>query len=156
MKAAARKALEAAGYIQPRVKKPKPVPSEKFAPGTLIAKVVVEGRPVPWKAPTTTRTGHSFKDKRMVAWQEQVREAARAAMGDRVPYSHPVLLKCLFAFEPHNRSQTPDLSNLVKCCEDALQKIVITNDRNVAKNEGERIDNAQFGRATIWVYAYGE
>ena len=102
----------------------------RLEPGTLIAEVYVPMRPVPWKAPTTTRTGHAFKAPKLLAWQAMVAKCARDAMHGAAPYPHGVRLVITFYLNKRAGS-LPDLSNLVKSTEDALQSVVFVNDRQV-------------------------
>lgn len=118
--------LRAAG-----VNVPQPLP-----PGTPIASFRIPHRAVPWKAPHTTRTGHSYKDKTLVDWQETVKLYARLAMAGSKPYSFPVELHMTFWLEPGGRY--PDTSNLTKGSEDALEEIVFVNDRQVTDNVARR------------------
>jgi Holliday junction resolvase RusA-like endonuclease len=126
----------------------------KFAPGTLLVHFEVGMRPVPWKSPTVTRSGVSFKDANLKRWQKEVRDSgARAMKGG--PYSCRVELVMDFHLTPRAGS-APDVSNLTKATEDALQGPVIVNDRQVGKITSRRVDRSDRDRAEIWVYSAGE
>jgi Holliday junction resolvase RusA-like endonuclease len=124
-------------------------------PGELLALIGIDGRPVPWKAPTTTRTGHSFKDKRLVAWQKRVADEAAEVMRvlGRDPYAGPVSLSMCFELK-RKAGRAPDTSNLGKAAEDALQGVVIVNDTQVGFIESKRIIGDR-DYCTIGVYAKG-
>ena len=119
-------------------------------PGQLIAEFVVDARPCPWKSPTTTRTGHSFKDKSLVAWQKLVADHASIAMGSRYPHPGPITLRLHFELTRRPGS-VPDLSNLTKALEDSLQGIVFVNDRWVNDIHATR-KVGYHDRATIKAY----
>lgn len=125
------RALAAAGILLDE-------PSPPLPPGTVICEFEVPMRPVPWKAPSTTRTGHSYKDPKLVAWQAEVSRCAEVAMRGRRPYPGPVLLTLEF-YLTRRAGSLPDLSNLTKAFEDSLQGSAIVNDRCVREIHSERI-----------------
>jgi Holliday junction resolvase RusA-like endonuclease len=94
-------------------------------------------RPVPWKAPMVTKRG-TYKSKKVRDWQSTISRQARLAMGSRMPMSGPVALTFCFHLGPRDGTP-PDLSNLVKAAEDAIQGVVILNDRQVQRIISERI-----------------
>lgn len=111
-------------------RKPKPPPVELLPAGTLICRVDIPHRAVPWKVPRTNRYGGAVKDKSLKTWQKTVALYARVAMGNQEPYAGPVRIR--FVFELRRRpGAPPDLTNLIKGTEDPLQGIVIANDRQV-------------------------
>lgn len=126
-----RERLRAAGFTVPE-------PDRPLEHGSHLVSFEIEGRAVPWKAPHTTRTGHSFKDKSLVDWQERVHDEARLAMGDRPPYKFGVRLDLYFHLTPGGN--VPDVSNLNKAAEDSLQGIdgVFLNDTQVIEIKGIR------------------
>ncbi len=115
------------------VKKP---PITLVEPGTMLACFTVPGRAVPWKAPSTTRTGHSYKDPKLVSWQNYVWVRALQAMMGK-PYKGPVYLH-IKAFIKRQRGAAPDITNIVKAIEDALQNAVIVNDRQTVAIHARR------------------
>lgn len=132
-----------------------PAPCEwKFAAGILLVHFEVAMRPVPWKAPTVTRSGVSFKDASLKRWQKEVRDRGAKAMSGG-PYSCRVELVMDFHLTKRAGS-APDVSNLTKATEDSLQGPVIVNDRQVAKITSRRLDRAERDYAEIWVYSAGE
>ena len=150
--------LAGARVLTTRLPKANPATSlqgQRLSAGILVARIVVDARPSPWRAPTTTRSGHAFKNQSLMRWQEQVREACRAEMRGMAPYSHPVRLEITFCLTRIKGRTLPDLSNLVKATEDATQKIVISNDRLVCEILSRRIVGDTDG-ATILVYASGD
>jgi len=124
----------------------------RLEPGSLICEFEVPFRPVPWKAPVVPRTGHAYKDKDLVKWQQRVSDCADAAMLGHYPYSHEVRLEVEFYLTARAGSP-PDTSNLTKALEDSLQGYVITNDTKVASIEAERFLGADRDRAWIRVIA---
>lgn len=149
------RAMEAAGLgnlrSQPKVKPPV---AEIEPPGELIVEFVVEGRPTPWKAPTVTKAGLTFKDKTLVKWQSLVAATGKLAMGSRYPYPGPVELRLHFELT-RRAGSVPDLSNLTKAFEDSLQGAVIVNDRCVFRIRAERT-MGEHDRATVEVRSLGE
>ncbi len=117
--------------------KPKPEPVELLPPGILIARVEIPARAVPWKAPSTTRTGHSYKDPSLVAWQATVALIAKFAMGNRKPYAGPVRLSLIIDLK-RKPGSAPDATNLQKAIEDSCQNIIFTNDRLVVETNTRR------------------
>lgn len=109
------------------------MPGAEPTAGPFSLEFHVAGRPVPWSAPHTTRTGHAYKGKRLVAWQKLVKDSAAVAMRGRPPHAGPVEIELTFHMAPSRNGSCGDLSNLVKGTEDALQGVVIVNDRQVCK-----------------------
>jgi hypothetical protein len=142
-KAWARK-LGLSGPRKPRTPKglktviPEP-PIELVPDGTLICKFVMQNaRAVPWKAPTVTRYGGSYSDPKVVAWQEQVAMAARIAYGaGRVPYGGPVTL--ITQVIVIDKGNAPDLTNIEKAIEDAIEEVIFRNDTQVCRKVGFRL-----------------
>jgi len=95
---------------------------------------VVPGRPVQWSRAVPRKQGVGYAtDRRTIAHQRAIRLAAAAA--NVRPFEGPVILECLFVFATlsterrvrapapaRHRVAKPDLSNLLKCVEDALQE----------------------------------
>lgn len=97
-------------------------------------------RAIPWKAATVTRRGGAFKAPSLVAWQDAVALHARLAMAGRSPYDGPVRLEMeFFLTRPRRGGVVPDWTNLSKSTEDAIQGIVIENDRQVVGAEVRRV-----------------
>ena len=98
------------------------------APGELICPpIVVEGEAVPWKTPTVTRYGTTFKDKTLVAWQLHVASCAHKVLDGAAPYDDPVSIQIIFVRKhPKTRKPgefadtRPDLDNLTKAVKDSL------------------------------------
>lgn len=132
-----------------------------------LVEFTVKGRAVPWKASTVVlrkqadvlndfvdryafsqkltrprKKPPAFKDKKLEAWQETVAQFATIywrQAGYRAPHLGPVSL--YMEFRLHRNGQTPpDLTNLVKATEDALQHgKVIGNDRQVEGQQNHLI-----------------
>lgn len=145
---------EGAKATKARVRKAKPTLGPRLSDDSLIAGFSVPVRPVPWKAPTTTRSGHAFKDARLVAWQKEVSKHAKTAMCGQIPYTHPVRLDMTFYLKRRGGTP-PDLSNLNKSAEDALQGQVFVNDTKVCDIVSKRVIGDIDG-ATIRVYSTGD
>lgn len=106
------------------------------------------GTPAPWTAwPKRGKPPVGFQ--RMKAWQVQLQVRARMAWGARDPLTGPVGLR--FAFYMPKKAKG-DLTNLVKAAEDALQGILIQNDKQVVHLEAAKttIDRAE-GLTVIWL-----
>jgi Holliday junction resolvase RusA-like endonuclease len=142
--------LRRAGFAIPA--SAKAMQGVRLAPGALVVEFRVLARPIPWRAAHTTRTGHSFKNKTLVAWQATVKDHATLAMGRMAPYSHPVALVLEFFLVPIKGRTLPDLSNLNKSTEDSLQGVVIENDRQVHRITSRRFVGVA-DEARIRVYA---
>lgn len=102
--------------------------------------------PEPWTSPAVSvgRRGgrlvpQVFKSAALSAYQESVRDALMAAYPEVRPVSGPVGLEFFFWRQlvnyegetRRNRKNRVDATNLQKACEDALQGVLITNDRDV-------------------------
>lgn len=116
-----------------------------------IACFFVPGVAIPWRPPRIVRDGrHSFTPAHVRRWQGVVRERAVAAMGGKAPHAGPVELGLVFTRKaPKARredvwwAQRPDLLNLAKAVEDALNGVVYADDNQVVshrflKRRGER------------------
>lgn len=134
---------------------PSPSPGQERAHGLMSEaecgsapryfSATIPGDPVPWRAPNTTRTGHSYPNKRQERWREGAVLLLRSAWGGRAPMEGPLRLSLLSikrrprelsrAKDPAGRiwcPTTPDLTNVQKHVEDALQEAgVIRNDKEV-------------------------
>ncbi len=131
-------------------RKPQP---ELLEPGTEIVSFTVLGRAVPWSAPTTTRSGHAYKNPALVTWQQTVNLVARSWKVGR-PYEGPVRID-VNAYIKRKSGASPDVTNVIKAIEDSLQNAVIKNDRQVRVIHGGLFfDDDE--RARITVYAWGE
>ena len=122
------------------------------------SKIIIDVRgsdPVPWSAPHVSRFGGAKPNVRLVAWQDKIRDAAREAFGPYGPWTGPIGLTAHFFIsraapkdkygsmaipsfewdEVYSRhamtSKPPDLTNLIKAAEDALEEIVYVNDAQV-------------------------
>lgn len=114
-------------------------------PGTLILAFTVEGRPIPW---SVSRRG--TKSPTLCAWQHDVANAARLHHGIRIAYPHAVRIVLDFYLTDNGRTE-PDVVNLAKGTEDALQRIVIVNDRMTRRIEAEKHPSDR-DYATVAVY----
>lgn len=121
---------------------------------THLITFMVEAHPVPWKV---SRRG--TKPPHLVEWQKRVNDEARVAWGFNTPaHEGPVGLSMWFYLtDPgENESHLPDLTNLEKGVEDALQGVVIRNDRKVVGKHGERLflPRGRPERAYVQVWAF--
>lgn len=117
--------------------------------------------PVPWSAPHVSRCGGSQPNERLVAWQAEIARVARIAFGPLVPWHQPLVMTATFFIKrgiPNKKSigrpaipvftwdemycihrmkgKGPDLTNLIKAAEDALEDIVFVNDAQVYSHDG--------------------
>lgn len=114
-----------------------------------MIKFEVHGTPIPWKAPVTNRFGGIHGREDMKAWQAAITEIAMNIMGDDPPLDGPIYLGLDFMLDipgyirrskkKHMSAlsgdiapvKRPDLSNFVKCVEDALSGVVFVDDSQV-------------------------
>lgn len=117
---------------------------------TFAVTFKVEGNPVAKGRPRFSKVGgfvRTYTDTKTLAWEEQVREAAAAAMGSSEPLETPVTL-CLYFSLPIPASWSkkrqerakaqeelpivkPDLDNLFKACCDGMNGIVYKDDKQI-------------------------
>lgn len=111
-----------------------------YPPGTTVCQFHVRARAVPWSAAIRrfeTVKQEGKKDKRvsrgapvnpkLAQWQSYVRSAARQQMMAKPPHSGPYVVHASFALV--RRGPMPDYGNLLKSTEDAIQGIVVLNDK---------------------------
>ena len=96
-------------------------------PGTEICQFSVAARAVPWKVSIVRRGKGPPTNPKFAQWQKYVRCAARQAMGSKLPHSGAYEIHASFMLV--HKAQMPDWTNLIKGTEDALQGVVLTNDR---------------------------
>lgn len=120
--------------------------------GTVIASGVVPGRAIPWKAPKTNRQGRTIRDrgyKTFETWKQVVQLSAIPQRRRKKLYSGPVELITLFYL--HNRpGASPDLTNMIKAFEDALQDVIYRNDRQVVAHQSEKILSSTEAERVEW------
>lgn len=126
-----------------------------FVDKTLIFQLSIKGEnPVPWSTPFVARNGGRIKDRRLVAWQKRIKEAVIHDHPSIIPTTKPLALHVVFYIEAakgckpgqiaapsftwnENHAQyklkgkAPDLTNLIKSLEDALEGVVFINDAQV-------------------------
>lgn len=118
-----------------------------------LFRIVVLGEPVSWKRPEyNPKTGKTFVDQTTVQFRSTVREACRPIV-DAVGFKlleGPIELSCMFYYlQPMGwkkerwhyelaaegvlffKAYGADLDNLIKGVQDALQGVVMRNDRQV-------------------------
>lgn len=135
-------------------RKPEPE-AATLPPGTLIMCCRIPLRAVPWSAPTVIHGGKPYKGRRLVKWQQAVAVFARTSLtswvpGD-MPYDGPVQVDVMATFA---KGPLPDATNVLKAIEDAIQGVVILNDRQVTRNSCERT-KGETDLVTIAVRAAG-
>jgi Holliday junction resolvase RusA-like endonuclease len=113
-------------------------------PGTIVAEGTVPGRAVPWSAPTIGRSGGCVPTRgyrRYQAWQALVRMTAAVQRPRRRawPYRGDVELRLRFVLRPRGGRGNPDVTNLIKAFEDALQGALIADDCQVGRIRAERV-----------------
>ena len=141
---------------KPRKQKPpgRPVVLAPLQPaGTLLVIFTATGRPAPWSVPPKIRR----KNPKLTAWQQIIRQAAsRASLLDGL-YPGPVALRCEFHISPRYASSDkgmPDLTNLIKGCEDALNGVLIVDDGQVIETSGAKVVGADnFVRVELYAAA---
>ena len=109
----------------------------------------VAGRPVPWKV---SRRG--TKNPALVAWQEWIGHQAHMAMAGRRPMEGPVRLRMAFRLNVRP-GRVPDLRNLCKAAEDALNGICFVDDTQVCRDGNGRDIVAGWQGVSIIVESLG-
>jgi Holliday junction resolvase RusA-like endonuclease len=118
----------------------------------MIVRFSMQGTPIPWSAPKTTRKGVSRKDPRLVAWQDSIRLQVPSQIPENhEPSNSPIKISLCFFFEkpegkkakifecgPCMKGQAGDIDRLLTAVLDPLQGIVFTNDARVQKVEMEK------------------
>lgn len=100
---------------------------------------VIDGiNPEPWTASTSATGRHGgkfvtrhFKDEKLATFQEAVRESLRVDYPKVVPMDGPVALRFQLWRQLGKGIHEADDTNLQKGLEDALQGVLIVNDRQV-------------------------
>lgn len=110
------------------------------APGTRREHVCFEvpGRCVPCPRPRAVRGGRAYYPKRYTDWLEGAQVAALEAAG-RVLWEGPVRLGVLFVGARPNA----DIDNLLKSVLDAIQGIIIVDDKQVMTVAAEKVAKYQ-------------
>lgn len=102
----------------------------------------IEGRPIPWKAPEFGRTPRgkriAFSVPAYDAWKQTCHWQARAQMAGIKPLAVPCELTAEFHLI-RKPGPLPDLTNLVKALEDAIQGVAVTNDRLIVAHQTQRL-----------------
>jgi Holliday junction resolvase RusA-like endonuclease len=129
-----------------------PWAGDRLPAGTVIVRCQVPGRPVPWSVPPKIRC----KNPALVAWQGEVHHRVALAMDGRRPYGGPVVLRLEFTLAPRGNRRPPDITNLVKGCEDAIQGAAILNDSQVRETHAERKAGPAEGVLIVVEAAKGE
>lgn len=134
-------------------RRPTPVEADDvLPPQTVIAEGTVEGRAVPWTAPTITkhggivmsdRTSRGRAYLRFNDWRTKVTQEAKQALKRRRLYGGPVMIEATYYLCPKGNLAVPDLDNLNKAFSDALQDAVIVNDSQVVANRTARVLTAE-------------
>jgi Holliday junction resolvase RusA-like endonuclease len=105
----------------------------------VIARVEIRGyRPAPWCVTTRYRSRDPARARakdRLKAWQQRLRIAAREVYRG-APIQSAVAVDATFFLV--RRGQIPDRTNLLKAAEDALQRIVYVNDRQICDGRVRR------------------
>jgi len=101
-----------------------------------MIKFTVPGRPVPQPRMTKKSKWVRPEAQRYLGYKELVGWVAKQAYKGK-PITGEVAVKFIFYLKP--RGKKPDLSNLTKAIEDALNKIIWEDDVQVAYSEATRI-----------------
>jgi Holliday junction resolvase RusA-like endonuclease len=126
---------------------PDPVPASYDPGATIVEFRLADVRPVPW---SVSRRGR--KSPKLSAFQRAIHAAAVVAMAGRPPYAGPVSLHATFRLI--SRGSMPDLTNLEKGTEDALQAGVFINDSQVRAKRTEYDPEATADGVWIRVTAF--
>ena len=123
----------------------------------LLCHFRVPGRAISWSVPEIGKDQHgkrwALKEKRLTAWQQCVAAHARKAWGcGERAHLGPVGLSLWFYIRQNGA--IPDLTNLEKACEDALQGVIIGNDRSVCAKHSERYFLPDGEEERTWVQVW--
>ena len=109
----------------------------------------IEGRPVPWKAPTFGQSwgggAIARRDPAYEAWHQSIAIQSRVQCAGFAPIAVPCRLEATFRLRRVSGA-APDLANLTKALEDGLQGSAIENDRLICAHDTRRV----FVGATEW------
>ena len=130
---------------------------------SMIQNFIMPLNPEPWRVPpmSAVRSKHggklfvkSGRDEAMVAFQEAVREelVAQGAQVDRPPYR----IQFWFWRNLSPRMKEIDATNMQKACEDALQGLVISNDRFVRHITTNNMDQGAATPGMILIRVEGD
>ena len=119
----------------------------------------VAGDPVPWTA-QMRNAPRSLGFQKMQSWQKQIGAAARVAWTGKgwEPLRGKVELRMMFLLATHQITRRlpdgPDVTNMVKAAEDALQGIIFENDRQTRSVSATKWpDDRAEGMTIFWVRA---
>lgn len=118
-----------------------------------LADFRVDGRAVPWKAPIVARGRGGVKPKVVTGWQDHVFTVASANRKLNGVWGGHV--EIWFKYYIHHMPSNPDVTNLQKAAEDALEGAIFTNDTNVVSVSSERIFITDREDEYMEVVAYG-
>lgn len=127
--------------------------------------IIVTGAPVPWARAGRHGRG-TYTPMRVRRWQDDARQVARAAMGNRLPIKGPVRLEFTAVLRiprswPDWKRQAalagrvrptcrPDKDNLVKALMDACNTIVWADDAQVVESDASKVYGERLEvRATV-------
>jgi len=117
--------------------------------------LTVYGPPVPKGRPRFTLSGTTYSPKATVDYEELVRISYRQKYGlFMIPKDKPIKMSVtaympipkstrkgdlpIFESETHPHTKTPDISNIIKIVEDALQKYAFENDSQISTIIGHK------------------
>lgn len=125
--------------------------------------ITVPGEPRPWvgwhkprlawqtakalEQAAITHRGQAWQFLQMTAYQDTIQAAAWVAMRDRALVTGAVRLTVMF----YTNNEKPDLTNMFKACEDALQGICFKNDRQVRESHAYTLATNVASRTFITV-----
>jgi hypothetical protein len=129
----------------------KVVCGEHYAAGDVVAGLVVRSRPVPFSVAIRGKNGGAPVRPKLKQWRIHVQAAARLAMAGRLPHIGPYEFRAKFLLTP--AASMPDICNIVKSSEDALEGIVYINDKMCRRHRTEYDPAADEDMAIIEVVA---
>lgn len=127
------------------------LPGRLYPPGEVVASILVNARPVPWKVSIRRRGQGPPTNPKLAAWQREVKKAAALAMLGRPPHTGDFEFRA--AFRLKRKPSMPDITNLEKSTEDALEGVVIVNDRKAMRKSTEMDPDAAEDYAIVVVVA---
>lgn len=120
-----------------------------------LLKFVVPGKPQGKGRPRFTRSGHAYTPEKTRAYERQIADVARAAIGPQQPLDCALRLELLIVFAPpaswskKRRALAlsgfarpmvkPDADNVVKAFGDALEGIVYVNDTQLVEIAARKV-----------------
>lgn len=119
-------------------------------PGDFSVSFRIDGvQPLP-KQSTRFANGHTYTEKRITAWQEEVAIMAKEAMSGCDPHPGPVMIEVWFYRKDRTRVDT---DNLIKAVKDGMNGIVWKDDSQVIESHLHKMVCRKNPGIKVWVHS---